>query len=289
MRWPRKPGSSPARCGCATWSGRRKCRSTTSPRSISTAAIIRKPCGAPSRRSTSPRCASVSARNEPDGRLIGVGLSVYCEQAAHGTSVYAGWGIPMVPGHEQATARMTPDGGLEIRVGVHSHGQGLETTLAQVAHEILGIDTAKVRVIHGDTAHDALLDRHLGLALDGDGRRRGRDGLRRDRRARETHRRQTAAARSGFGIAARRPRLRAEQQHRPFRDRAYLVPAAAGSAARCRPGGPGNRPAATSRSATAAPSAMPCMPSPLPSIPISAMSSCSITSSSRTAACWSIR
>ena len=91
-------------------------------------------------------------RKEPDGRLIGVGLSVYCEQAAHGTSVYAGWGIPMVPGHEQATARMTPDGGLEIRVGVHSHGQGLETTLAQVAHEILGIDTAKVRVVHGDTA-----------------------------------------------------------------------------------------------------------------------------------------
>jgi aerobic carbon-monoxide dehydrogenase large subunit len=89
---------------------------------------------------------------EPDGRLIGVGLSVYCEQAAHGTSVYAGWGIPMVPGHEQATARITPDGGLEIRVGVHSHGQGLETTLTQVAHEILGIDTAKVRVVHGDTA-----------------------------------------------------------------------------------------------------------------------------------------
>ena len=49
-----------------------------------------------------------------------------------------GWGIPMVPGFEQAQARLTPDGGLEIRVGVHSHGQGLETTLAQVAHEILG-------------------------------------------------------------------------------------------------------------------------------------------------------
>src|ERR1700726_1172342 len=99
--------------------------------------------------------ASVRARQqtkEADGRLIGVGLSIYCEQAAHGTSVYAGWGIPMVPGHEQANARMTPDGGLEVRVGVHSHGQGLETTLAQVAHEILGIDTAQVRVVHGDTA-----------------------------------------------------------------------------------------------------------------------------------------
>jgi carbon-monoxide dehydrogenase large subunit len=91
-------------------------------------------------------------RGEADGRLIGVGLAIYCEQAAHGTSVYYGWGIPMVPGFEQATARVTPDGGLELRVGVHSHGQGLETTLAQVAHEVLGIEVAKIRVVHGDTA-----------------------------------------------------------------------------------------------------------------------------------------
>ncbi len=87
-----------------------------------------------------------------DGRLIGIGTAVYCEQAAHGTSVYAGWGIPMVPGYEQATARVTPDGGLELRVGVHSHGQSMETTLAQVAHEILGIDMSRISVVHGDTA-----------------------------------------------------------------------------------------------------------------------------------------
>ena len=93
------------------------------------------------------------AQGESDGRKIGLGLSVYCEQAAHGTSVYSGWGIPMVPGFEQAVARLTPDGGLELRVGVHSHGQGLETTLAQVAHEILGIDTAKIKVVHGDTEY----------------------------------------------------------------------------------------------------------------------------------------
>ena len=89
---------------------------------------------------------------EADGRLIGVGLATYCEQAAHGTSVYYGWGIPMVPGFEQATARLTPDGGLELRVGVQSHGQSLETTLAQVAHEILGIEVGKIKVVHGDTA-----------------------------------------------------------------------------------------------------------------------------------------
>ena len=89
---------------------------------------------------------------EPDGRRIGLGFSIFCEQAAHGTSVYAGWGIPMVPGFEQAGARLTPDGVLELRVGVHSHGQGLETTLAQVANEVLGIAPENVRVILGDTA-----------------------------------------------------------------------------------------------------------------------------------------
>jgi carbon-monoxide dehydrogenase large subunit len=92
-------------------------------------------------------------QTETTGPLrIGVGSAIFCEQAAHGTSVYAGWGIPMVPGFEQATARMTPDGGLELRVGIQSHGQGLETTLAQVAHEVLGLPLADIRVVHGDTA-----------------------------------------------------------------------------------------------------------------------------------------
>ena len=91
---------------------------------------------------------------EQSGRQrIGVGLSVFCEQGAHGTSVYHGWGIPMVPGFEQATARLTPDGGLELRVGVQSHGQSLETTLAQIAYEELGIDPDRIKVVHGDTAY----------------------------------------------------------------------------------------------------------------------------------------
>ena len=90
---------------------------------------------------------------EPDGRLIGVGLSIFCEQGSHGTSVYSGWGIPMVPGHEQCSARLTPDGELELRIGAHSHGQGLETTLAQVANEVLGVDIGTVRLVHGDTQY----------------------------------------------------------------------------------------------------------------------------------------
>jgi carbon-monoxide dehydrogenase large subunit len=88
---------------------------------------------------------------EPDGRLIGVGFAIYCEQTAHGTGVYAVWGGPLVPGYEQATVRTTPDGGLELRVGIQSHGQGLETTLAQVAHQVLGVDLERIQVVHGDT------------------------------------------------------------------------------------------------------------------------------------------
>lgn len=91
-------------------------------------------------------------RGEPDGRRVGIGLAIFCEQAAHGTSVYHGWGVPMVPGHEQCFARLSPDGALELRIGAHSHGQGMETTMAQVANEVLGIDPARVRLIHGDTA-----------------------------------------------------------------------------------------------------------------------------------------
>lgn len=97
------------------------------------------------------RWREMQGRGEPDGRLIGVGFATYCEQTAHGASVLAAWGIPIIPGFDQANVRLDPDGGLEIRVGIQSHGQGLETTLAQVAHEVLGVDLARIRVVHGDT------------------------------------------------------------------------------------------------------------------------------------------
>ncbi|MGA7322921.1 MAG: molybdopterin cofactor-binding domain-containing protein, partial [Rhodomicrobium sp.] len=90
---------------------------------------------------------------EPDGRLIGVGLAIFCEQGAHGTSVLASWGRPVVPGYEQATVRLTSDGDLEVRVGTHSHGQGHETTLAQVAHEVLGVPFERIKVLQGDTLY----------------------------------------------------------------------------------------------------------------------------------------
>jgi carbon-monoxide dehydrogenase large subunit len=91
------------------------------------------------------------ARGEPDGRRIGIGFATYCEQSAHGTSVFSAWGLPIIPGFDQATVRVTPDGGLEVRAGVHSHGQGMETTLAQIAHEVTGVGIGSIRVVLGDT------------------------------------------------------------------------------------------------------------------------------------------
>ena len=89
---------------------------------------------------------------EPDGRLIGVGFACYAEQTAHGCGEWVSRGTPIVPGYESATARLMTDGSLVLLVGIQSHGQGLETTLAQVAHTELGIDPARIAVRHGDSA-----------------------------------------------------------------------------------------------------------------------------------------
>ena len=70
-----------------------------------------------------------------------------------GTSVMAGWGRPIVPGYEQANVKLTADGDLEVRVGTHSHGQGHVPTFAQVAHEILGVEFDRIKVMQGDTAN----------------------------------------------------------------------------------------------------------------------------------------
>jgi carbon-monoxide dehydrogenase large subunit len=82
----------------------------------------------------------------------GVGFAFYCEHAAYGAAAFISLGLPISPGYETCHVRLLPDGGLEIRTGIQSHGQGLETTLAQVAHTILGVPLDEITVLHGDTA-----------------------------------------------------------------------------------------------------------------------------------------
>ncbi len=88
---------------------------------------------------------------KPGEPLLGIGVATYTEQSAHGTSVFAAWGTAVIPGFDQAMARISADGSLELSVGVHSHGQGMETSFAQIANEILGIDVSRINLTHGDT------------------------------------------------------------------------------------------------------------------------------------------
>jgi carbon-monoxide dehydrogenase large subunit len=89
---------------------------------------------------------------ESDGRRIGVGFAIYTEQSGHGTIEWMKRKSRVVPGYESATVRMLPDGTVHIMVGVLNHGQGLETTLAQIAAHELGIDPSQISIRHGDTS-----------------------------------------------------------------------------------------------------------------------------------------
>ncbi len=86
-------------------------------------------------------------RGEKDGRKIGLGLATFSEQTGHGQTADGKRRVL----YEQTFARLTPDGRLEIRAGIQSIGQGLETTLAQIGSECLGIDFDDIRVKLGDT------------------------------------------------------------------------------------------------------------------------------------------
>jgi carbon-monoxide dehydrogenase large subunit len=80
------------------------------------------------------------------GRLIGIGLSTYVEICALGPSQAMPAG-----GWESATVRIEPTGKVTVLTGASPHGQGQETSFAQIAADELGVDLNDVTVIHGDT------------------------------------------------------------------------------------------------------------------------------------------
>jgi aerobic carbon-monoxide dehydrogenase large subunit len=86
-------------------------------------------------------------RAREQGRLIGIGVSSYVEICALGPSQAMPAG-----GWESATVRIEPTGKVTILTGASPHGQGQETSFAQIAADELGVDLNDVTVIHGDTA-----------------------------------------------------------------------------------------------------------------------------------------
>jgi carbon-monoxide dehydrogenase large subunit len=91
-------------------------------------------------------------KGETDGRAIGVGFAFYTEQSGHGITEWVKRRSRVAPGYESANARMQPDGSLIVHVGTQNHGQGHETTFAQIAAHELKIDPALVSIRYGDTA-----------------------------------------------------------------------------------------------------------------------------------------
>jgi carbon-monoxide dehydrogenase large subunit len=81
-----------------------------------------------------------------EGRLIGIGLSTYVEICALGPSQAMPAG-----GWESATVRIEPTGKVTVLTGASPHGQGQETSFAQIAADELGVNINDVTVIHGDT------------------------------------------------------------------------------------------------------------------------------------------
>src|SRR5205807_3261671 len=86
-------------------------------------------------------------RARDEGRLLGIGVSTYVEICALGPSQAMPAG-----GWESATVRIEPTGKVTILTGASPHGQGQETSFAQIAADELGVDMGDVTVIHGDTS-----------------------------------------------------------------------------------------------------------------------------------------
>jgi len=87
------------------------------------------------------------AKLRKDGRYMGIGISTYVEICGMGPSSAMPAG-----GWESATVRVEPTGRACIMTGSSPHGQGQETTFAQMGADILGIDPSQVQVVHGDTS-----------------------------------------------------------------------------------------------------------------------------------------
>jgi aerobic carbon-monoxide dehydrogenase large subunit len=85
------------------------------------------------------------------GKLRGVGFSTYIEACGIAPSQAVGSLGCGVGLWESAEVRVNPTGSVEVLTGTHAHGQGHETTFAQVVSERLGIPIDNVSVLHGDT------------------------------------------------------------------------------------------------------------------------------------------
>ncbi len=89
-----------------------------------------------------------SAKN---GKLLGIGFSTYIEACGIAPSAVAGALGCRAGLFEVGQVRVQPTGKISVYTGSHSHGQGHETTFAQVVADKLGIPMNDVEIVHGDS------------------------------------------------------------------------------------------------------------------------------------------
>ncbi len=98
-----------------------------------------------------PQLRQEQAHERQHGRYIGIGVSCYCEICGLGPSQVAG-AVGFGGGlWESATVRFYATGKVNVYIGTSPHGQGEETTFAQIISGELGVPVDDVEVIHGDT------------------------------------------------------------------------------------------------------------------------------------------
>ena len=86
-----------------------------------------------------------------EGRYFGIGLATYAELTGIGSRIAVAPGMPINTGSETAKIRIDSTGAITAAFGVASHGQGLETTLAQIIADDLGARFGDIRVVQGDS------------------------------------------------------------------------------------------------------------------------------------------
>tara|TARA_B100000035_G_scaffold265018_1_gene237237 strand:- start:771 stop:3140 length:2370 start_codon:yes stop_codon:yes gene_type:complete len=86
-----------------------------------------------------------------DGRLMGIGFSTYIEACGIAPSAVVGSLGARVGLYDAASIRVAPTGKVTVHSGAHAHGQGHETTFAQVVADAFDIGMEDVNVVHGDT------------------------------------------------------------------------------------------------------------------------------------------
>lgn len=90
-------------------------------------------------------------RKQSGRNPIGIGLACYNELTGLGRKASAGPRMPFRTGHDACTVRVNPDGSVTVLSGVSSQGQGIQTTIAQVVADAVGVAYDRVEVRFGDT------------------------------------------------------------------------------------------------------------------------------------------